>query len=97
MNQLQDVCIGSWREGLNKAFASQVEQVEKNQKTGLRQLPYESTVFELARMLDLYEEFYLEACWDRDAADAFVTVAVLKEPLPKATPPKRPSARRLKK
>lgn len=97
MQDLQDVVIGAWREGLTVAFASQVAQAEKNFNIGLRQLPYESTVLELTRILDILEQHYLEACAERDKPDAFEVTPLVRGPLPKATPAKKPSARRLKK
>lgn len=43
---------GAWRNGLHEHVKMQVEYCEKRKAAGFRQLPYESTVTELAELLD---------------------------------------------
>lgn len=50
-----DVVVGAWREGLGDP--SVVEDVLKRRASGFRQFPYESTVVELADLLDGYDSF----------------------------------------
>ena len=57
---LNDVVIGAWRHGLDKIMLGQVEHVEQRRNTGFRLLPYESTVSELALILDAYDEIFEE-------------------------------------
>ena len=52
-----DVVVGAWRNALSKALASEVASVEERRDKGFRLLPYESTVSELALILDGYDAF----------------------------------------
>ena len=53
-NMSRDVLIaGAWRHGLNDPTV--VAEVERRREAGFRQLPYESTVVELADLLDSYD------------------------------------------
>lgn len=83
-----DVIAGAWRNGLDKALASQVQVVEERREKGFRQLPYESTVSELALMLDAYDallnEILTESCCHVTRAELEIATASTEEELDKS-------------
>lgn len=52
-----DLVVGAWRNGLKDTTRKSVEEVMKRYNGGMRQLPYESTVAELAILLDGLDAF----------------------------------------
>lgn len=63
---MTDLCVGNWHGGLDVALAGEVALIEQRRLQGFRLLPYESTVSELALLLDGYdaitEEILTEDC-----------------------------------
>lgn len=57
---MNDVIIGAWRNGLDKQMAADLEITEKRHAQGFRLLGFESTVLQLAQLLDAHDELFAE-------------------------------------
>lgn len=65
--------VGAWRNGLSDGLASVVEEVLRRRDAGFRQLPYESSVTEMADLLTGYDEL---------AADLLLNEQIPEPPSP---------------
>ncbi len=53
---MNDLIVGAWRNGVGSDVTDIVDEAYAKQKSGFRQFPNESTVRELAELLDSYDE-----------------------------------------